>query len=423
MNVDVAAVSDTGRVRKANEDSFLVDLDLFVFAVADGMGGHVAGEIASATAIEAVRACVANGTGIENAIKSAHSSVKKKASSEEELAGMGTTMTAMGFTKENQLVIAHVGDSRAYVLHRQLLDDVDENSQTELVRITKDHSLVEELVDAGQITEEEANVHPRRSVITRALGIDGEVEVDTTPIPFLKGDRYILCSDGLTSMVRDDEITQVVRLEKSPNDCARELVARANKAGGADNITVLVIGVIDPDLKAPIMTAAAQSIPASDQDKNLVNKKGRIGFGLRIIVSIALICGLLFGTYSTAKHFAHQGFFLDQKNGQVVLMSGRYGGILWWDPEINTQTGIEIKNLSSADKLLVTRHETYSSRKEALARLEQIRNRQVDPSTVEEDTDQSTTSSSTTTSKSNTANTSKISPITISEGTSVSTEE
>lgn len=418
MKIDVAAITDTGRVREANEDSFLVDMDLFVFAVADGMGGHVAGEIASATAVEAVRASIANGSDIESAIRIAHSEVKTKAASEEMLSGMGTTITALGFSKDSRLVIAHVGDSRAYVLHRQLIDDVSLDSNTELVQITKDHSLVAELVDAGQITEEEADVHPRRSVITRALGIEGEFVVDTNSIPFLKGDRYLLCSDGLTSMVRDEEITEVLRSEKTPNDCARELVSRANKAGGNDNITVLVIDVHDPNIKAPTTSVAAQSIPADDSTGQIINKKGRIGFLLRIAVSVAIVAALLFGAYSTAKHFAHQGFFLDEKKGEIVLMSGKYGGVLWWEPEINSQTGIEVKNLTSADKLLVSRHQTFSSRKEAIAKLDKIRSRQIDQTNnSEKGSDTSNNTTSTTPKSTNPIGTT---PITISQGTSVS---
>ncbi len=385
MKVDVAAISDTGRVREGNEDSFLVDKDLFIFAVADGMGGHVAGEIASATAVEAVRASVASGTGIENAIRIAHSAVKKKSASEEALAGMGTTLTALGFSSNKELVIAHVGDSRAYVIHLGNIDDGND-FHTELVRITKDHSLVEELVDAGEITEEEANVHPRRSVITRALGIDGEIDVDATPIPFLKGDRYLLCSDGLTSMVRDDDIAHVLRSEKTPNDCASKLVSLANQAGGNDNITVLIMDVLDAHVQPPATTAIAQSIPANESIQSLHYKKGRVGFALRIVISILLVSALFFGAYATADHFAHQGYFLDQRNGQVVLMAGRHGGVLWWNPEIETQTGLEIKKLTSADALLVSRHERYSSRQQAVARLEQMRKRQklksTEPSTT-----------------------------------------
>lgn len=414
MKVDVAAVSDTGRVREANEDSFLVDRELFVFAVADGMGGHVAGEIASATAIETVRADVGRGAGIEVSIRNAHGAVKNKAKSETELAGMGTTMTALGFSSDKELIIAHVGDSRAYVLHQPLDGVAPSDSNTELVRITKDHSLVEELVDAGEITEEEANVHPRRSVITRALGINGEVEVDTYAIPFLKGDRYLLCSDGLTSMVRDDEIIKVLRNEKLPNDCARELVAKANQSGGNDNITVLIIDVLDSEIIIPVNSTAAKSIPAEKADKPEINKKGRFGFFLRILIPILIVAGLFFGAYLTAEHFAHQGFYIDERQGEVVLMEGKFGGVLWWDPKLNSETGIEINNLTSGDKLRVTRHESYATRKEALKRLEEIRNRQINP--LEQLSDLFDSSTTTT---SGPQSSSKIPPITVNNGTSV----
>lgn|GEM_PF-134023 len=417
MKVDVAAISDTGRVREANEDAFLVDRDLFVFAVADGMGGHVAGEIASATAIETVRAGVAGGAGVDVSVKNAHGAIKSKAKSDSELAGMGTTLTAIGFSGDKKLVVAHVGDSRAYVLHQPLDGVASSDTSTELVRITKDHSLVEELVDAGEITEEEANVHPRRSVITRALGIDGEVEVDTYEIPFLKGDRYLLCSDGLTSMVRDEEILEVLRSEKIPNDCARELVSKANQAGGNDNITVMIIDVIDPELVIPDTRAAAVSIPADKAEKPAINKKGRFGFFLRILIPTLIVVGLFFGAYLTAKHFAHQGYFIDEKNGEIVLMEGKYGGVLWWDPELNSETGIEVKNLTSGDKLLVKRHESYSTRKEALDRLEEIRNRQLDPTAIDDSSSESTTTSP------STQNSSRIPPITVTNGSSVSRED
>lgn len=412
MNVDVAVISDTGRVRDANEDSFLVDNELFIFAVADGMGGHAAGEIASATAVETVRAAVASGIGIEQAISDANDAVLIKSSSDESLSGMGTTFTAIGFSSDKKLVVAHVGDSRAYVLHRQMLDASSDTS-TELVRITKDHSLVEELVDAGQITEEEANVHPRRSVITRALGIDKNVDVDIIDIPFLKGDRYLLCSDGLTSMVRDEDIIKVLKSEPTPNECATALVSKANQAGGADNITVLVIDVVNPEIVTPDIKPVAKSIPAKDPEISKLQKKGKIGFGFRVFVGIAVVIALLAGVYVFTKSYAQKGFYLDEKNNQVVLMRGQYGGVLIWDPQLDTQTGIEIKNLSGADKLIVARHENYNSRKLALERIEQMRRRQKN-----QDSLKITSSTTTTTIPGQTTV-----PVTVPPATSVSSGE
>lgn len=376
MKVQVGAITDTGQVRKANEDSLLVDNELFVFAVADGMGGHNAGEIASATAIETLRASVAGGIGIEEAIKRANSAVRKKATSDSELSGMGTTITVLGFTKDGELSIAHVGDSRAYVLHRDIIDSTSSTQKIkgELVRITKDHSLVEELVQAGQITEEEANVHPRRSVITRALGIEDEVDVEISEIPFLKNDRYLLCSDGLTSMVRDDEILSVLKSYESPNDCANELVSRANSHGGTDNITVIVLDVINSKIEMPekINVAISQSTPDVVMPKNL-SRKGRIPFISRIIISFLAVIALCFGIYLTASHYAHSGYYLDQKDGQVVIMSGHLGGVMIWDPQVDTETGIAYKDLSPADKQLVTRHTRFNSKSEATKRVERAR--------------------------------------------------
>lgn len=374
MKVQVGAITDTGQVREANEDSLLVDDDLFIFAVADGMGGHNAGEIASAIAIETLRAATASGIDIEQAIKRANKSVRNKAASDPELSGMGTTITVLGFSKDGELSIAHVGDSRAYVLHRGASDKKLSKDSSELVRITKDHSLVEELVQAGQITEEEANVHPRRSVITRALGIEDSVQVDITPIPFYKDDRYLLCSDGLTSMVRDDEILNVLKTYESPNDCANELVARANARGGTDNITVVVLDVINPKVEIPqkIQIAISESSPDITIPKS-IQHRGRIPFILKIIISFIAVIGIGFGMYSTAYYFAHKGYYLDQKNGQVVIMSGHHGGVLIWEPEVDIETGIDYKDLTPSDKLAVTRHMRFSTRVQATTRVERAR--------------------------------------------------
>jgi len=376
VRVEVAAYSDTGRVREINEDSFLVDNDLFVFAVADGMGGHAAGEIASATAIETLRASSASGIGLKTAIKNAHQAVRTKAESQQNLSGMGTTMTAIGFSEKQKLVIAHVGDSRAYKFDKKI-NEAGETISYDLERITKDHSLVEELVDAGQITEEEANVHPRRSVITRALGIDGEIEVDQIDLDFKNGLRYLLCSDGLTSMVRDEDIADILATYSSPEGCAKELVARANQAGGNDNITVVVLDVKDDTIILPNSMRVAQSVPAEEASKAIHDKSGRAMFGLRIFIVIALIGALLAGAYIFAQNYATSGYFLDEKNGEVVLMKGQKGGVLWWNAELDSQSGIEIENLASSDRLLVERNARFETRSAAVKRLDDMRKRQI----------------------------------------------
>lgn len=385
MKVDVAAISDTGRVREINEDSFLIDKELFVFAVADGMGGHAAGEIASATAIETIRASTAAGIDIARSIEKAHESVKKKSAQTESLSGMGTTLTAMGFSAKKKIVIAHVGDSRAYLFKRNI------DGASTLERITKDHSLVEELVDAGQITEEEANVHPRRSVITRALGIDGDVEVDEVPIDFKIGSRFLICSDGLSSMVRDEDIADILNSNPLPSDAARELVARANKAGGNDNITVVVIDVTDEEIIFPDSIKVAQSVPADEKKQRVHDKSGRFVFVVQILLVILFLGAILGGAFFVAKNYATKGYFLDEKNGEVVLMKGRYGGVLWWDPTLDSQSGIEVKKMTSADKVLVERNARFETRSVAVKRLDEIRKRQKEKEVTTETTTTTTT--------------------------------
>src|SRR5947209_8382280 len=184
-----AAVSDVGRVRAGspNEDGYLDQIDRFgLVAVADGMGGHQAGEVASATALEALRAAVASGEPLREAIEGANEAVLEKSESNHELHGMGTTLTAGMLGTDGHLVVGHVGDSRAYLVR-----------DGELTQITNDHSLVEEMVRGGELTPEQAEVHPQRSIITRALGIDPRVDVDVYPIELQDGDRILLCSDEI----------------------------------------------------------------------------------------------------------------------------------------------------------------------------------------------------------------------------------
>ena len=167
MRLASGSFSHTGLVRGNNEDAYLADDAHVLFAVADGMGGHRGGEVASRTAIEALRAAIAAGRGVQDAITSANDAVIERARGNQELTGMGTTLTALVVAGGRQLLIGHVGDSRAYLIHEGVLR-----------RITDDHSLVEELVREGRLTSEQADSHPQRHVVTRALGVDPEVEVD-----------------------------------------------------------------------------------------------------------------------------------------------------------------------------------------------------------------------------------------------------
>ena len=239
----VGAATDTGRVRDHNEDGYVVDDALGLVAVADGMGGHRGGEVASATALDALREQFQESHELRDAILAANAAVLEAAFADDRLRGMGTTLTAGALT-DDQLLVGHVGDSRAYLLRAG-----------DLSRITTDHSLVEELVAAGELTEAEAERDPRRSMITRALGLESALDVDLYPVDLEPGDRVLLCSDGLTTMLREPAIAEVLGAERDCRVAARQLVEMANAAGGVDNTTVLVIDVVPADDSSPRVSA------------------------------------------------------------------------------------------------------------------------------------------------------------------------
>src|SRR5262249_20200798 len=225
------AVTDTGLQRPANEDSLLARSPLFV--VADGMGGAQAGEVASRIAVESFSDGLGDGWSPEEGLVAhalaANTRIYELSQSNAEQAGMGTTLTAV-YVGEQDVAIAHVGDSRAYCMR-----------DGELSRLTDDHSLVDELMRQGRLTAEEAVEHPQRSVITRALGPESTVEVDTRSYRAQPGDVYLLCSDGLTTMVPEEEVAAVLLLHPRLRDAGEALIAAANEAGGRDNITVVLL--------------------------------------------------------------------------------------------------------------------------------------------------------------------------------------
>lgn len=228
------ARSDVGCVRNHNEDSYLVASPLF--CVCDGMGGHAAGEVASAIAVETIAKTgpkTANAAQLGAAVEAANAAIIEAAVNGVGRPGMGCTATA-AVIEGTTLAIAHVGDSRAYLLH-----------EGTLIRVTRDHSYVEELVDAGEITADEARVHPNRSVITRALGSDPAMYADHFTLNVEEGDRLILCSDGLSSMIPDGEIERVAQQSSTAQICVDNLVDAALAAGGSDNVTVVVVDVRD----------------------------------------------------------------------------------------------------------------------------------------------------------------------------------
>ncbi len=253
-----AGLSDTGRKRRQNEDAYVCEPPLF--AIADGMGGAQAGEVASrlaAAAFEEGAAAIRGEEGVATVVRAANTRIFERAVHDPAVAGMGTTATvAVVDGAAATVTFAHVGDSRAYLYRNGVLE-----------QLTTDHSLVGEMVRSGRLTEDEAAVHPHRSVITRALGTDADVEVDTLTLEAGPGDLVLLCSDGLSAMVRDEEIVRVLEsAEGAPRESAEALVSAANAAGGEDNVTVVLFELVDPgEEPAPTLVPGEEELE-DDED-------------------------------------------------------------------------------------------------------------------------------------------------------------
>jgi PPM family protein phosphatase len=239
MRLSSFAGSDVGRARSGNEDSYFCGRT--VFAVADGLGGHQGGEVASAAAVAPLAALDGRelatpaeaAEALAAAIQEANSAILDRAAGDPSLWGMGTTMTAAAVTADGHLQLAHVGDSRAYLLRDGALE-----------QLTTDHTVVAELVRRGRLTPELAAIHPERSILTRAVGLDARIPVDTPdPLDLRPGDQCLLCSDGLTEAVPDPTIAELLSANEDGDTACRSLIDAANEAGGPDNITVVLVRV------------------------------------------------------------------------------------------------------------------------------------------------------------------------------------
>jgi PPM family protein phosphatase len=300
VKISSAVATDVGRAREANEDAYLARDPLFV--VADGMGGHVAGDIASATAIETIERQwdgSADPDALTVMIKDANRSVYEKAEGDPELQGMGTTCTAI-LVDADRAHVAHVGDSRAYLLR-----------DGEFTQVTEDHTVVGRMEREGKLTKEEAARHPHRNVITRALGIEVDVDVDTWELELTEGDRLLICSDGLNGMLDDSDIRQILMQEGDPNGAVQRLIDEANAAGGEDNITVILLDAVSDDHPAPATapsppTAAELATPREDTAPDRPSETQMVGTperpprrGLRrsiwTLLGLAVVGALLFG--------------------------------------------------------------------------------------------------------------------------------
>jgi serine/threonine protein phosphatase PrpC len=296
LRAPAAGLTDTGLTRSGNEDALLLEPPLY--AVADGMGGHRAGEIASRVALEELLAGAParlDAKALGRAVRAANRAVIAAAAKSRTRTGMGTTLTA-AMVDGARDASAHVGDSRAYLLHGGRLE-----------RLTDDHSMVGDLIREGTLSEEEARFHPQRSVITRALGSDPNMLADVFEVEGAPGDRLLLATDGLTGMLADEYICEILTAEKDPERAVQTLVDAANRAGGYDNITVAVV-----DLTG---TAATDYAP----------KRGTVSSGRRVaarllwvVAALALVVSAAYGAYSYARSKA----YLVDENGLVTVYRG-----------------------------------------------------------------------------------------------------
>lgn len=283
--------TEIGNVREHNEDSLTVLPPLF--AVADGMGGHEAGEVASEITINTLNDLApqsADAEALARAVVAANLNVIKAPSQGVGREGMGTTLTAAILEKE-RLVIAQVGDSRAYLLHNGSLQ-----------QLTRDHSLMADMIEAGQLTEAEARVHPNRSVITRAIGSDPHMQPDLYELNVETGDRLLLCSDGICGMIEDHEIASIMRQAPSAQSCADQLVEAALAAGGFDNATAVVVDV--EGFKAV-------------REKKQARKSKALAIGVIVCLLAALVCAVFAGYY-----YVNNSAYLIEQDGKVAVYRG-----------------------------------------------------------------------------------------------------
>ena len=317
MNVRVGAATDIGLVREGNEDSYLVEQPLF--AVADGMGGHRGGEVASRLALETIESLFRRGEGaLAEQVQEANRAVYERSSMDRAVAGMGTTLTA-ALVEADRARLAHVGDSRAYLFRRG-----------ELRMLTEDHTLVNRMVQQGEITEAEAERHPQRSVVTRALGVERSVPVDEVIVDLEPGDRLLICSDGLTSMVDDAAIADLLGHQADPQRAAETLVDAANRAGGVDNTTVIVVAVEDGDDPAPPATgrrdtlvapAPAPATPPRATPREPKRARERRAWGRIAVVAGIVLAAVVLGLVGLRWYLDSQ-WYVGVANGHVAIYQG-----------------------------------------------------------------------------------------------------
>jgi protein phosphatase len=374
MKLKWGASTDVGMVRQQNEDSYLAEENLYV--VADGMGGHNAGEVASALAVTTLKAGAR--TGIDSVerfrelVQQANTAIYTASLDDSTQSGMGTTLTALSIVagEEPRVLVANVGDARTYMWRNGAL-----------TRLSVDHSYVQELVNEGIITPEEARVHPRRNIVTRALGIDRSVVVDVFSHLVRTGDRIVLCSDGLVDEVSDADIAVVLGQHSDPQDTAEALVMVANTAGGRDNTTVIVVDVLD-DISEPVVLPTPDNttpMEALAPMQLAPAKKSKVG----MVLFWSALVAIVFSAITVIGVYGRSGYFIGfDSNDQVAIYRGRVGGILWFQPTIETQTSMSGEELPEDILRDVALNREFSSSSQASKYLALIRIAIIDATTT-----------------------------------------
>jgi protein phosphatase len=396
--------TDVGLVRTGNEDSSLVAATTGLWAVADGMGGHRAGEVASDIAVRTLQEVfptqAPDESGLAAAAAAANDAIRAAADEDPELHGMGTTLVALARTDGDDLVYLNVGDSRIYLLRGG-----------ELERLTIDHSLVEELVQEGSLTPEEARSHPKRNIVTRALGIYERVAVDTATITPAAGDRFLLCSDGLTDELDEDRTASVLRRLSDPDEAAAELVRLALESGGRDNVTVLIVDVVDDGGQALAASAAIAGGTASSRSTasatQLTRRERRRADATtsttasaprrvtwRVGVFAVLVVAVLAAAAGAIGWYARNTYYVGVTGESVTIFKGKPGGVLWFDPTVEDVTDFTTADVSAAAQDDVARGVEFGSLSEAEEYVQRVT---ATSTTSTTSTTSSTTSSTTTT--------------------------
>jgi protein phosphatase len=421
-----AGATDVGQVRSNNQDRYIGRPEAGLWAVADGMGGHQGGEIASQLACEALAGGYGDHTttGLVAAIENANAAVHRAGSEDPELTGMGTTVVAIALVNDNSagevLAVANVGDSRAY----RLADGV-------LEQLTEDHSLVADMVREGSLSPEEAATHPQRNILTRVLGVYDEVPVDVITVNPRHGDRYLLCSDGLFNEVTEEGIAAVLRRLADPAEAADELVHRAVQSGGRDNVTVLLVDVIDDGGRSEQASASLTSehpgvgeaqvapYPAyaePDVDEELEpahrmgrGRRGRRGdgprhspnrprrFTWRVALFSLIVLAVVGGAIATIQWYGKSAYYVGFSGDEVAIFQGRPGGLLWIDPQRVETSGLQRDDVPEDQLDILDSGKEQPSLEEAQAFVNNLEDRVADQRRATERDEAATTTTTSTT--------------------------